>query len=281
METNWQQKRVNVPDTVSLILLLLILACTFYYLYSNRPCAKPITYTIGTFDPQFGISQQTFLADAAEAANLWNVQAGHTVLEYSPTGKMPVNLIYDSRQQLTDTGQQITEQENSFDTEKAALAALQSQYDTQKQQFEQDQASHASAATLNSDISSLNQLAAEIQSSATSLNGQITQVNSQAQSYNSQTGTDFQEGEYIDESGSTRINIYEFMNNTQLVRVLAHEFGHSIGLGHNSDPDSIMYPENTATTISLSTEDKAALAARCTFSLQNLNPFRNPSPSSL
>ncbi len=277
----WHKKSFAVSNILSLLVLCCVLGGYFYYVYDNRPCAKPLYYSVGTFDSQFGISEEQFLADASEASDLWNKEAGHTVVEYKHYGTMPVNLIYDGRQQLTDTGKSISSQQAVIDQQKTAIGLLQSQYDSQKQQIQSDEAAHADVSKINAEIDSLNQLGAQLRADTDALNAQITQVNSQAQNFNTHTGSDFQEGEFIDNGGSMRINIYEFTNHTQLVRVLAHEFGHSLGLGHNSNPDSIMYPENTSTSLVLSADDKSALAARCTFSLQNFNPFSEQSPSSL
>ena len=268
---------VHVPNVISFGVLILLALGTGYYVYAHRPCVLPVYYKIGTFNTQFGISQTDFLSDAQKAADLWNTEAGHTVLAYNADAKMPLNLIYDNRQIQTNIGQSITQQENDLAAQKAQVAAMQTQYNTLKAQFEADKAAKVSASTLNNEVSALNQLAAQIQTQVTTLNAKIDAVNANANAYNTQAGTDFEEGEFVDAYGASRIDLYEFKNNTQLIRLMAHEFGHSLGLDHNTNPDSIMYPENTATTLSLSTEDKAELQARCAFTLQNLNPFQNVS----
>jgi predicted Zn-dependent protease len=241
-----------------------------YYVYSNRPCAQVTYYKIGTFDPKFGISQADFLADAQVAANLWNIEAGHTVLAYSDTASMPLNLIYDNRQRQTNVGVSIANQENALSAEKDQVAALQSQYDAQRRQYASDQSSGKDITTLNAEAASLNDLAAKIKSRVDALNAKIDAVNANADTYNAQAGSSFEEGEFVSAYGSSRIDLYEFKNNTQLIRLMAHEFGHSLGLDHNANPESIMYPENTATTLVLTAEDKAELSAECTFSLTNL-----------
>jgi predicted Zn-dependent protease len=271
---------IYVSNLFSLLILALIVGGTGYYLYSTRPCAQPIYYSIGSYATQFGLSQTEFLADAQIAANLWNKEAGHTVLAYSDTGKMPLNLIYDNRQQQTNIGQTISQQEDALSAEKAQVANMQSQYDAMKQQYVADQSAGKDVATLNSEARSLNDLAAQIQSQVDSLNAKIDAVNSNANAYNTQAGTDFEEGDFVEQYGSSRIDLYEYKNNTQLIRLMAHEFGHSLGLAHNTNPDSIMYPENTGTTIALSAQDSAELQARCAVTLNNLNPFQNVSLSS-
>jgi predicted Zn-dependent protease len=275
------QKSYHLSNFISVLVLLAMVGGVAYYSYANRPCGHTVYYRIGTFNSQFGISQSDFLADAQQAASLWNDEAGHTLLAYSATGTMPLNLIYDNRQQQTNIGESISQQEDELGAEKSQVAVLQSQYDAAKQQYESDQAAGKDIPILNSEAASLNALATQIQSQVDALNAKIDAVNANANAFNSQAGTSFEEGEFVEAYGSSHIDLYEFKNNTQLIRLMAHEFGHSLGLDHNTDPNSIMYPENIATNLSLSTEDTAELQARCAVTLQNLNPFQNVSFSSL
>ncbi len=113
--------------------------------------------------------------------------------------------------------------------------------------------------TLNADIETLNAI-------GTSLNKLIGELNLSVEKYNqagASTGGEFEEGEYVSEAGSQRIDIYEYSNRTELVRVLAHEFGHALGLGHVADEEAIMYKRNQGNGLSLTKDDVAALDARC------------------
>ncbi len=270
----------RVYDAGMWIFLVVLIAGYGYYLYSTRPCAQPIYYKLGTFDPKFGISKADFLTDAQKAADLWNEQAGHIMLAYSATGTMPLNLIYDTRQQQANMGESIAQQEAALGTAKQRVASMESQYKAQQQKYEQDRAAGTDPETLNAEARSLNDLASQIQQEINVVNSKIDAVNANAKAFNANAGTDFEEGEFVEEHGSSRIDLYEFKTKLQLERLMAHEFGHSLGLEHDSGEESIMYPENIGTTFALSDADKAELTARCALTFQNLNPFRNKSLSS-
>lgn len=130
--------------------------------------------------------------------------------------------------------------------EKASLAA------------EAEQIKQAESA-LNADIEILNAL-------GTSLNKLIAELNLNVEKYNqagASTGGEFEEGQYVREAGSQRIDIYEYSNHTELVRVLAHELGHALGLNHVNDTEAIMYKVNQGKKLSLVKDDITALDALC------------------
>ena len=71
----------------------------------------------------------------------------------------------------------------------------------------------------------------------------------------------FTEGMYNQSTKS--ITVYQYTDLIKLKRVLAHEFGHVLSLGHTKDKNSIMYSVNTGTTTSLAKDDILALTASC------------------
>ena len=90
-------------------------------------------------------------------------------------------------------------------------------------------------------------------------------LNEDASSYNRIQGDrdEFVTGLYSVKNGVRKIDVYQFYDYRELVIVLAHEMGHALGLGHASDPASIMYPKIGEQSLELSAEDISMLKELC------------------
>src|SRR5258708_1974251 len=103
----------------------------------SPPCSQPLPYKVGTIDSRFNLTQAQIVTRLGDAANLWNDAAGKTVLAYEPDNlhAMPVNFVYDSRQQTVSLGSKIDSTEASQSTEREQLQALQTQFVSAQQAY--------------------------------------------------------------------------------------------------------------------------------------------------
>jgi hypothetical protein len=113
----------------------------------------------------------------------------------------------------------------------------------------------------------------ELKRIADILNSMTVVINDIAANYNldvvksqdtgKKLGSEFYGGDYVSKDGKKTITIYQFDDENRLVRVLAHEFGHALGLKHNDNPTAIMYRLMQSDSLNLAPDDIAALKERC------------------
>jgi len=275
---------------ITLVVVVFLLAVGYFdrtpllaeanHLLYYSPCATPKTFRIGSIDPRFGISQNELIQDANQAASAWNYN-GVTLLQYDPNATMPINMVYDQRQALNT---QINSLNNQVDQQKNTLKPEISDYEQKVAAFKQ-QSNDLNAqiqswnskggappdvySKLTAEQQSLQQQAAQLQQMADQLNQstdqynqQIQQLNQKVDNYNAVLSQTPEEGLYTRDGINEEIDIYITNSQRELIHTLAHEMGHSLGLGHNSGSDSIMYPY-TNTAVTASVDDQNALAQVC------------------
>lgn len=111
---------------------------------------------------------------------------------------------------------------------------------------------NASADSVNTLIATLNKLAASLNATASEYNETGSTV-----------GDEFEEAIFQSSPGKEEIHIYEFDSMARLQRVLAHEFGHALGLEHVDDAKAIMYRLNQSKNTTPSRADISELKRAC------------------
>lgn len=250
-----------------------------------NPCRSPIQYYVGAVDSRFGVSQDYFLSAIKEAEKAWEEAEKKNLFEYSDGKGVEMNLVYDYRQLATD---QLNQLGDVLNIDQTNYTDLKQEYDKYVSLYEK------SSSELKILVSSYNQsgykkknaqqLLDEIRAKedanaelVAKINGLAGEITSLAQKYNVNAGAyndlgktfeEFQQGNYISDSYSQSINIYQFENREKLVSVLVHEMGHSLGLSHSENPKDIMYAINAGENQAVTEEDLSAIDAIC-----SRNPF--------
>jgi chromosome segregation ATPase len=104
------------------------------------PCTVPLTYSLGTFDTRFEISQSVFLKDVELAENELEKAIGRDLFQYDETkSDISLNLLYDERQQITevlgDKMADINKDSKTYEYYKKQVSDLTTQFETQKRAY--------------------------------------------------------------------------------------------------------------------------------------------------
>jgi len=284
-------------------LFALTVPLTIWYTSTVAQCPVPLLYRLGTIDESFSLSAVEAKVDIEAAVAVWEESVDRDLFVYDESADFTINFVFDERQETLNQEQtQRQELDGTRDQNNAVLEqveALQSQYEdlmlTNKAnvaQYEQDLTVYnADVNTYNdrggappdkfseleSERARLNRVADELSDTATQLNTLVSEINQLSERgnqlvndynqevsvYNQEYGfaREFTQGDYQGD----KINIYTFSDKNELITVLAHEFGHALGIDHVETSESLMYylMDDTDSVTNLSTQDTLAFLEVC------------------
>lgn len=247
--------------------------------YIEKPCTKPITFSVGTIDSKFNISQENLLSLINEAEKVWEIPMGKELFRHDQNSQFKINLIYDERQQETQEAKRMESQLNnlelSYDKANKEYTSLSEASKKELNDYNNAVADYEKKLDkYNREVNSWNQKGGapeneyeklkeekkdlektynDLEKQRKKVNALINETNSLAQkssqlakNYNSNLNTyknRFGESREFDKGiyDGKSINIYQFKDSSDLRLVLAHEMGHALGIDHLSQPQSIMY----------------------------------------
>lgn len=242
---------------------------------TKNPCSVPKTWSIGSVDSRFGISNDTVKSYGLEATNSWNKHyAENDLFSYQESGgDITIIFKYDERQQTTIANENlkstIEEEKEALHDLKQTLTSLQSEYDALEKSVRTQTGLYNTKLTKHnkeveywnkeggapSDVYvRLQREASSLETERASLNASIRKLNTLAETirtygkdHNLVVGTINEKIQTLNKTAarefeegtydpSTKtITIYEYGSILALKRVLIHEFGHALSIDHIED----------------------------------------------
>jgi hypothetical protein len=214
----------------------------------QMPCT--FSWRVGKVDARFNLTDADVRAAAETGARVWQEVLHRKVIKYDSVNGLPIDLIYDYRQaNLENVRRQLTE-----------ISTLNEKVERLRRLYEEDPgADEFTVARLNQAIDEYNR--------------RITEFNARPPEPMAPIGS----FERMGQPGwwwkgmlhrlPEHITVYQVIDKQNMGLILAHEFGHGLGLQHVPQRDAIMQPFWTpslaADTPHANATEAALLSKRC------------------
>jgi hypothetical protein len=294
----------TVKRGLTITLMVAVLFSGGYWYYTALAgCNVPISYTIGSVDSRFGLTDEEIRNAVSSAESLWEDGTDRNLFTYAEDARLTINFEYDERQAMTNAQ---TEFEEILDSKETMSESVKSQYEKLVREYNTLRATYEKSVSayetklesyndevadwntrggapkdvferlqdtqdsleaeedrLNARSRELNILVRKINTLGSEGNSLITDYNSLVHEYNDRFS---ESAEFTQgEYKDDVITVYEYGDKDELVVVLAHEMGHALGIEHVEGATSIMYHhmEEQILANGLSLYDRSAFTESC------------------
>jgi len=295
---------MRTPFLISLIFTI-VAGSVYWYQSTATMCPVPLLYRIGELDASFELTKEEAKEYVLTAESVWEEAVGRELFIYDESAAFTIDFVFDERQATANSEENIRttldEQRAENERVQSTVIALRAEYESLDTSYRQRLSTYESrleayntkvttyndrggapsevfsqleterddlereANALSAIALQLNELATEINRLADRGNQLIERYNRSVDQYNATFGytREFTQGDYQGDM----IHIYKFSDETELITVLAHEFGHALGIDHVEGASSLMYYllGDTSQRPSLSAEDMQAFTEVCGF----------------